>query len=159
MPWGSPAVFLTQLMDRVIKELPWTTNKAKYGKSALSDWALNKFYFLSFWESEAPCNIELFFLGTDLLLPCMCVLVTQSCLTLHELMGYSPPGSSVHGIFQARIPEWVAIPFSRGSSRPRNLGLLHCRQILYHLSHQGSPQMKKRLLWILNLLTGLIWIS
>ena len=120
MPWGSPAVFLTQLMDRVIKELPWTTNKAKYGKSALSDWALNKFYFLSFWESEAPCNIELFFLGTDLLLPCMCVLVTQSCLTLHELMGYSPPGSSVHGIFQARIPEWVAIPFSRGSSQPRD---------------------------------------
>ena len=120
MPWGSPAVFLTQLMDRVIKELPWTTNKAKYGKSTLSDWALNKFYFLSFWESEAPCNIELFFLGTDLLLPCMCVLVTQSCLTLHELMGYSPPGSSVHGIFQARIPEWVAIPFSRGSSQPRD---------------------------------------
>ena len=34
-------------------------------------------------------------------------------------MDGSPPGSSVHGIFQARILEWVAIPFSRGSSRPR----------------------------------------
>ena len=35
-------------------------------------------------------------------------------------MDYSPPGSSVHGILQAKIVEWVAIPFSRGSSRPRD---------------------------------------
>ena len=35
-------------------------------------------------------------------------------------MDYSPPGSSVHGILQARILEWVAIPFSRGSSQPRD---------------------------------------
>ena len=42
------------------------------------------------------------------------VLVTQSCLTLYSPMDCSPPGSSVHGIFQARILEWVAIPFSRG---------------------------------------------
>ena len=38
--------------------------------------------------------------------------VTQSCLTLHEPMDCSPPGSSVHGIFQARVLEWVAIAFS-----------------------------------------------
>ena len=44
------------------------------------------------------------------------VLVTQSCPTLCNSMDYSPPGSSVHGIFQARILEWVAISFSRGSS-------------------------------------------
>ena len=51
----------------------------------------------------------------------------------------SPPGSSVHGILQARILEWISISFSRGSSPCRlNLGLLHCRWILYHLSHQGS---------------------
>ena len=43
------------------------------------------------------------------------VLVTQPCLTLCDPMDYSPPGSSVHGILQARILEWVAIPFSRGS--------------------------------------------
>ena len=57
----------------------------------------------------------------------------------------SPPGSSlwpgfsIHGIFQARVLEWVAI--SRGSSwsRDMNLGLLHCRQMLYHPSHQKSP--------------------
>ena len=40
----------------------------------------------------------------------------QSCLTLCDPMDCSPPGSSVHGIFQARTPEWVAISFSRGSS-------------------------------------------
>ena len=47
------------------------------------------------------------------------VLVTQSCPTLCHPMDCSPPGSSVHGIFQARILEWVDIPFSRGSSQPR----------------------------------------
>ena len=56
-----------------------------------------------------------------------------------------PPGSSVRGILQASVLEWVALLFSRGSSRPRdwtqgsNRGLLPCWQILYHLSRQGSP--------------------
>ena len=56
---------------------------------------------------------------------------------------YITPGSSVHGILQARVLQWVDIPFSRGSFRPRSCTwvLLHCRQILYHLSHQGSPSM------------------
>ena len=48
------------------------------------------------------------------------VLVSQLCLTLHYLMDCSPPSSYVHGILQARIVEWVAIPFSRGSSQPRD---------------------------------------
>ena len=46
----------------------------------------------------------------------MLCLVSQSCLTLCNPMDCSLPGSSVHGILQARILEWVAIPFSRGSS-------------------------------------------
>ena len=55
-------------------------------------------------------------------------------------MNWSLPGSSVHRILQARILEWVAIPFSKGSSWLRDrTGLLHCRQILDHLSHQGNP--------------------
>ena len=45
-------------------------------------------------------------------------LVTQSCLPLCDPMDCSSPGSSAHGILQARILEWVAIPFSRGSSQP-----------------------------------------
>ena len=44
------------------------------------------------------------------------VLVAKSCLTLCNLVDCSPPGSSVHGISQARILEWVAISSSRGSS-------------------------------------------
>ena len=47
-------------------------------------------------------------------------LVVQWCLTLCDPMNCSPPGSSVLGIFQARIPEWVAMPSSRGSSQPRD---------------------------------------
>ena len=46
--------------------------------------------------------------------------VAQSCPTLCDPMDCSPPGASVHGILQARIPEWVAISFSRVSSRPRD---------------------------------------
>ena len=69
--------------------------------------------------------------------------VTQSCLTLCDPMNCSLPGSLVHGIFQARILEWVTICFSRVSSQPRDqtLGLLHRGQMLYHLSHQGSPNI------------------
>ena len=57
-------------------------------------------------------------------------------------MDCSPPSSSVHGILQSRILEWVAIPFSRGPSWPResNPGLQNCRQILYCPRHRGSPQ-------------------
>ena len=51
---------------------------------------------------------------------CVKVLVAQSCLTLCDPMDYSSLGSSVPGILQARILEWVAIPFSRGSSWPRD---------------------------------------
>ena len=50
----------------------------------------------------------------------MLCLLTQLCLTLCDPMDCSPPGSSVHGIFQERILEWVAMPSSRGSSQPRD---------------------------------------
>ena len=68
--------------------------------------------------------------------------ITQSCPTLCNTMDCSLPRFSIHGIFQARILEWVAISFSRGSSPPQgsNPGLLHYRQKLYCLSHQGSHQ-------------------
>ena len=108
---------------------------------------------------------------------CVKVKVAQSCPTLCD-----PMDNRVHGILQARILEWVAFPFSRGSSQPRiksrsptlqadslpaelpgkpkntgvgslsflqgifptqesNRGLLHCRRILYQLSHKGSPRI------------------
>ena len=56
-------------------------------------------------------------------------------------MDCSPPGSSIHRIFQARILEWVAMPFSRGSSQPRDRTWVSptAGGILYHLSHHRSP--------------------
>ena len=58
----------------------------------------------------------------------------QSCPTLCNPMDCSPLGSSVHGILQARILEWVAISSSRGSSRPRDGTRVSCigRRVLYH---------------------------
>ena len=54
------------------------------------------------------------------------VLVAQPCLTLCDPVDCSPPGSSVLEIFQARILEWVAISFSRGSSQPRDRTRVSC---------------------------------
>ena len=68
------------------------------------------------------------------------VLVIQSCPTLYDPMDCSLPGSSVHGILQARILERVAMPFSRRSSQPRDQthgSFVSCigRRVLYH----GAP--------------------
>ena len=54
------------------------------------------------------------------------MIVAQSCLTLCDPMDCSPPGSSVHGISQARILEWVTISSSKGSSQPREQIQLSC---------------------------------
>ena len=54
------------------------------------------------------------------------MLVVQLCPTLCDPMDCSLPGSSVHEIHQARILEWVAVPFSRGSSRPRDRTWVSC---------------------------------
>ena len=54
------------------------------------------------------------------------VCCVQVCLTLCDPMDHSPPSSSVHGIFQARILEWVAISFSKGSSWPRDWTRVFC---------------------------------
>ena len=65
-------------------------------------------------------------------LPLFCS-VAKSCLTLCDPVDCNPPGSSVHGIFQAKILEWVAISSSRGYSRPRDQPCVSCigRRILY----------------------------
>ena len=57
---------------------------------------------------------------------CMYVCVAQSYLTLCNPMDYWPPSISVHGILQARILEWVAMPFSRGSFQPRDQTQVSC---------------------------------
>ena len=74
---------------------------------------------------------------------CVCS-VAQSCLTLCNAMDSSPSGSFVHGISQARILEWVAISFPRGSSQPRDQTRSPCigREILYCTT--WKPQCKKK---------------
>ena len=66
----------------------------------------------------------------------------QLCLTLSDPVDRSPPGSSVHGILQARTGEKVAIPFFRGIflTQRWNLGLPHRRQILAPPGHQGNME-------------------
>ena len=69
------------------------------------------------------------------------VVKSFSRVRLCDPMDCSLPGSSVHGIFLAVVLEWIAISFSRGifPTQGSNPGLPPCRQMLYCLSHQGSP--------------------
>ena len=71
------------------------------------------------------------------------VLSPQSCPTLCDPRNCNPPGSSVHGILQARILEWITYSLLQGifPTQESNRGLLHCRWILYQLNYQGSPLM------------------
>ena len=69
--------------------------------------------------------------------------MSESCSVVSDSLW--PHGLIVHVILQVRIPEWVAFPFSRGSipTQGSNPGLLHFRQILYQLSHKGSPRVRE----------------
>ena len=77
--------------------------------------------------------------------PTVCMRAQPSWSTVHDSMDYRLPGSSVHGIFQARIPEWVAISSSRGSSWLRDgtqISWISCagRQILSHWATWEAPE-------------------
>ena len=73
---------------------------------------------------------------------CRRLTTAQSCPTLCDPVDCSPPGSSVHGILQAGILQWVSISSPRGSPRPRDQACVFCtgRQVLYHLSHQEAHE-------------------
>ena len=70
-------------------------------------------------------------------------LVAQSCLTLCEPMNCSLPGSSVHGNSPGKNTGVGCHAFLQGIflTQGSNLGLMHCRKILYHLSHQSYPEI------------------
>ena len=98
----------------------------------------------------------------------MKVLFTQLCLTLCNSLDYSPTGSSVHGILQARVLEWVAMPSSRGYSQPRDqtrvsfiagrfLTIWATREA--HIQHKTSkfPALRLTYLHFLHDTTVLIW--
>ena len=73
--------------------------------------------------------------------------VAQSCLTLQDPMDCSLPGSSVHGIFHARILEWVAISFSRGTSWPRDwtpISHIVGRRFTFWATREATREMPKQ---------------
>ena len=79
----------------------------------------------------------------------ICTESLPSCLTLCNPLDYSPPGSSVHGILQARILEWVSRPWSKGSSQPRDwthISYVSClgNLVLYHWVTRHSVSLKRR---------------
>ena len=90
---------------------------------SLYSWPTNRFISMIFLDFICMLINNICFSLSDLTSLCITSSeseVTQSCLTLCDPMDCSLPGSSVHGIFQAGILEWVAISFSRGSSWPRD---------------------------------------
>ena len=122
-------------------------------------WGLGAYYsmgsqsqtWLSDWTEhtiETILHIDFFphlmHLG-DYVIVCVCVCsVAQLCPTPWDSMGCSPPGSSVHGTFQARRLEWVAISSSRGSPWPRDWTHVSCtshtgRWILCHWAINEAP--------------------
>ena len=101
-------------------------------------------------KNQDACWLEIRAMGMAYTLTCsedsMCMRARslQSCPTLCDPIDCSPPGSSVHGVLQARILEWVAVPSSKGSSRPRGQTCISCDSCIEAhsllLSHQGSPK-------------------
>ena len=84
---------------------------------------------MSYKSMEGPKVLEKFSVSTNissLVKRTLMCLVAQLCLTLCDPMDCGPPGSSVHGILRAGILEWVAILFSRGSSRSRDRTHISC---------------------------------
>ena len=106
----------------------WWATQSMGSQRVRHNWAAN--IFTSFFIYICVC-----------LCVCMCVL---SCVQLCDSLDHSPPGSSVHRISQARILEWVALPFSWTSSRPRDRTCISCVPALaggfFTTEQQGSPE-------------------
>ena len=109
-----PGVWVWSLVREVKEKKRNTTSKHKNKKQYCNK--CNKDF------KNGPCKVK----------------VTQSYPSLWDPRDCSPPGFSVHGIL-----EWVPSPFSRGifPTQGSNLGLLHCRWVLYLLSHRESPRI------------------
>ena len=102
------------------------------------------------WDGYQICLVTS--LRADLISVWVCVRARSYVLTLCDPMDCSSPGSFVHGILQARILEWVAIAFSRGSSQPRGRTRVSCvscigRPILYHCTTWEALKFCNSLPW------------
>ena len=141
-------VGITDLMDMCLSDLQELVMDRKAWRAAihgvtksqtrlsnwteLNWWLMNHFYILPYhllffliipWRGENREEKKPFV--TKKLIVCVCS-VAQLCPTLYNPLDCSPPGSSVHGISQARILEWVSISFSRESSQPRDWTSVFC---------------------------------
>ena len=122
----------------------------QYHKSAMgvhdSVFSVPKFSFGSFLQFLFLFWDLFFFHSSQVCFPvrCMCAKSFQLCPTLCNPMDCSLPGFSVHRILQARILEWVAVSYSRGSYWPWDWTLVSClgRQNLHHCAILGSPSHK-----------------
>ena len=117
-------------------------HRVKKSRTQLSNWAQGTLciIFTTFLEIESDFEIK------------RCLLVQRKkkqvlaawlCLTLCDSMDCSPPDSSVHGLFQARILEWVAVLFFRGTSWPRDQTQVSCiaGRFFTSWSTQGKPKI------------------
>ena len=86
---------------------------------------------------------------------CVCALSLQLCLTLCDPMDCSPWASSVHGILQARILEWVAISYSRGPSQPRDPTQVSCVSRIAGGFFTTEPPGKPQHMWQAALILSL----
>ena len=136
---GRPGVLRFMGSQRVghnwVTELNWTELNTTYTVSVLGGCQSNLDYVRVNYAILCIIKVTVFLHSSSPVYPCLgqrMSKVAQSCLTLCNPMDCSPPGSSIHGILQARILEWVAISFSRGifPTQGSNPGLPHCRQTL-----------------------------
>ena len=122
---------------------PWLQTSSLQSYEAITFYCLSLLVCRSLLHKSWKMNTSLLLLpdSQHMYVACVCVCVyaksLQLCLTLCGTVDCSPPGSSIYGIFWARILEWVVTLSSRGSSRPRDWTWVSCicctgRRILYH---------------------------
>ena len=104
-------IYIIQLMKRIYMDMYINTYTYMYSIKHIYVFDVEIWYFDMFYTSNSSSSA---------------VLVAQSYLTLCDPMDCIPPGSSVYGTLQARILEWVAIPFSMGASKPRDWTWISC---------------------------------
>ena len=135
-------MFLNNLTILNTYEFINNTNMINVGKNR--NWSTSRKFFLLIKKGFYLKKDKYFF-------PSACVKITegkvaymhaQSHRTLRYMDG-SPSGSSVHGIFQARILEWVAISFSKGSSQPRDQTHISCVSCIAHRFFTTEPSGKR----------------
>ena len=107
-----------------------STMHSTHYSSSQTFWSVGPFMLLKMIEDP-----------TQLLLMCVLCLVAQSCLILCNPMACSLPYSSVHGDSPGKNTGVGCHALNLPNPQGSNPGSLHCRQILYHLSHQGSPRI------------------